>query len=66
MLRLSVRELAQRAGISPTTVSSFERGRTYQAEPQTLAALRVAFETLGIVFTNDDLPGVALKRKAGP
>ena len=64
MLKLGVRELARRAGMSPTTISSFERGRTFQPEPQTLEALRRAFEDLGIVFTNEDLPGVALRKRA--
>ena len=64
MLQLGVRELAERAGLSPTTISSFERGRTFQPEPQTLEALRRAFEGLGIMFVNDDMPGVRLKKKA--
>ncbi len=64
MLQLGVRELAERTGLSPTTISSFERGRTFQPEPQTLEALRRAFEGLGIMFVNDDMPGVRLKKKA--
>ena len=60
-LRLGVRELAQLAGQTPTTVTMFEGGRSTPTE-ETLTAIRKVFEKKGLVFLNDDEPGVRIKR----
>jgi hypothetical protein len=52
-------KLAQQSKISPLSVTSLEDPRVLsKARPQTLAALRTAFEDAGIVFDHD---GVRLK-----
>ena len=43
-----VRDLARAAHVSPDTISRFERGEFLR--DRTLAALRVAFEAVGIEF----------------
>ncbi|MCB9756586.1 MAG: helix-turn-helix transcriptional regulator [Myxococcales bacterium] len=62
LLRWNVNELAARAEVNRTTILAFEAGQT---EPRraTLKTLRAALEAGGVVFTNGDLPGVALERR---
>lgn len=60
-LRLGVRELAQVAGISPTTVTRFEAGRG-GVHSGTLASLEAALEDRGIVFVPADQSGEATVR----
>ena len=55
-LDLGVRELAELAGLSPDTVSRFERGELPRGK--TVELLRAAFESRGIEFTNGGQPGV--------
>jgi DNA-binding XRE family transcriptional regulator len=63
----TVRELAERAGVHPNTISNFEVGR-YAGELQTLVSIQRALETAGVSFVeeNGEGPGVRLrKRKLG-
>ena len=62
-LGLGVRELAERAKVSPDTVARFERGEPLRE--RTIDAIRQALEAGGVGFTNDDEPGVKM-RKAKP
>jgi transcriptional regulator with XRE-family HTH domain len=62
-LQLGVRELAEGARVSPTTITRLERGESLY--PRTVAAIRAVLESAGIEFTNGDEPGVKL-RKAAP
>jgi hypothetical protein len=51
MLRWGVKELASRAGISPTTVNRFER-ELVEPISVTRAAIQRVFEEAGIEFKN--------------
>jgi transcriptional regulator with XRE-family HTH domain len=55
-LELGVRELAELAGVSPDTVSRFERGELPRGK--TVEVLQAALEARGIEFTNGGQPGV--------
>jgi len=65
-LRLGVRDLAEMAGVSFTTVSRFETGKS-GLQLATAEALRRALEAQGIQFLNSgqvaEGPGVAVKGK---
>lgn len=60
-LGFGVRELAERADVSPNTITRLERGETMQR--RTVDTIRTAFETSGIVFIdpNGYGPGVRLR-----
>ena len=60
-----VRELAERAGKSPTTIAKFERGNELRAE--TLADIQRALEKAGVEFIpeNGGGPGVRLAKRKG-
>jgi transcriptional regulator with XRE-family HTH domain len=58
-LDLGVRELAELAGVSPDTVSRFERGESPRGK--TVELLRLALEERGIEFTNGGQPGVRMR-----
>jgi transcriptional regulator with XRE-family HTH domain len=60
-LLLGVRDLAERAKVSPTTISRVERGDALY--PRTLAAIRAALEAAGVEFIaeNGGGPGVRLR-----
>ena len=62
LLRWTQDELARRSGISGTTIRAFETEQT-NPNPATLIVLRQTFEKAGVEFTNDDQPGVRMKRK---
>lgn len=61
-LGLGVRDLAKLAGVSPDTIARLERGEDLR--PTTIATIRSALETAGVVFipANGIGAGVALKR----
>jgi transcriptional regulator with XRE-family HTH domain len=65
-LRLPVRELADAAGVSPTTVSKLERDED-DLHPRTIAAIRAALEAAGVEFIeqNGGGPGVRLRGTSG-
>lgn len=60
-LQLGVRDLADAARVSPTTITKLERG---DGDPQrrTVEAIRTALEAAGVVFTNGNEPGVKLRK----
>ncbi|RDD60493.1 XRE family transcriptional regulator [Ferruginivarius sediminum] len=60
-LRMSVRDVAAAAHVSPNTISRIEAD--HPANSSTLMALRNAFETAGVEFTNGDAPGVRLRAR---
>lgn len=60
-LGLTQAELAEKAGVGHATLNKIERG-IVEPHRSTILALRLALEKEGIEFTNDDAPGVKLKR----
>jgi transcriptional regulator with XRE-family HTH domain len=60
-LKLGVRELAEAAGVSPTTVTRFESGRG-GVQSGTLGRLETALEARGVVFVPADANGGATIR----
>jgi predicted transcriptional regulator len=62
MLRWEQRDLAQASGVSLPTIKRLEGAPgTLAAHSSTVTALRRAFESAGIEFTNGSGPGVRLK-----
>ena len=63
-LQLGVRELAEAAQVSPTTISRLEAGE--ELKPRTVAAIRAALEAAGVEFIpeNGSGPGVRLRGAA--
>jgi transcriptional regulator with XRE-family HTH domain len=59
---LGIRELAELAQVAPTTVSRLEAGE--ELKPRTLAAIRAALESAGVIFVdeNGEGPGVRLRK----
>ena len=58
------RQLASEAGVSVETVSRLERTvGPVSAYTGTLDAVRKVLEDAGVEFTNDDEPGVKLRRE---
>lgn len=65
-LRLTVRELAARSGMTPATISRFET-ETTRGYADTATKLRNALEAAGVEFlpeTADAGPGVRLRKQA--
>ena len=62
-LKLSVRDVASAAKVSPNTVTRLEAGLTVNAS--TIAAIRAALESAGVIFVeeNGEGPGVRLKKE---
>ena len=63
-LAWGMKDLAERSGVSATTIDRFENGRAAPI-PANLKALRQAFEAAGIEFSNGDAPGVKLYTRKG-
>ena len=61
LLGLTQKELAELAGVSPVTLHGFETGATKPTRA-TLAVIRQALERAGVEFTNDDRPGVRMRK----
>ncbi len=61
-LELGVRDLAKLADAAPSTITRFEHGGGVY--PRTLAAIRAALESAGVIFiaSNGDGPGVRLRK----
>ena len=61
-LSLGVKELADLAGVSTNTISRLEAGE--ELKPRTLAAIRAALESAGVIFVegNGEGPGVRLRK----
>ena len=62
-LQMTVRQLAERTGVSPSLITRFENDRLPH-ETDTLSRLRIAFEARGIEFILDDVLGVQLRNPA--
>ena len=64
LLRWDQRRLAERAGISVETIKRLEKtpGKV-SAYTGTVEAIQKALEAAGVEFTNDDAPGVRLRRR---
>jgi transcriptional regulator with XRE-family HTH domain len=60
-----VRELADKAGKSPTTIAKLERGE--ELKPETVVEIRRALEKAGVEFIaeNGGGPGVRLAKRRG-
>lgn len=65
-LQIGVRELADAAQVSPTTIVRLEAGE--ELKPRTVAAIRAALEAAGVEFIaeNGGGPGVRLKKAPPP
>jgi transcriptional regulator with XRE-family HTH domain len=62
-VRLGVRELAQEAGVAPSTIQRFESGRG-DMQSRTLDKVQQALEGAGVIFIPADAaggPGVRMK-----
>lgn len=55
-------DLADKAGISKTSIATFERGESV-AYDDTLAAIQGAFEAVGVTFLFDGAKGVGIAGK---
>jgi DNA-binding XRE family transcriptional regulator len=64
LLNWTVRDLAEKAAVHRNTVTNIETER-YAGDPETLNAIRRAFEKAGVEFTNGKRPGVRLKAGRG-
>jgi transcriptional regulator with XRE-family HTH domain len=64
-LKIGVRDVAAMAKVSPATVTRIENDQP--ANASTLAAIRAALETAGVLFIdeNGEGPGVRLRKNAG-
>jgi transcriptional regulator with XRE-family HTH domain len=64
-LDLGVRELAMLASVSPDTIARLERGEPLRE--RTIAAIRTALESAGVIFVeeNGEGPGVRLRKGKG-
>lgn len=64
LLRWEQRQLAATAGVSVETVRRLEKAPgPVSAYTGTVEAIRKALETAGVEFTDDDAPGVRLRRQ---
>ena len=61
-LRLSIKELAERSGLGTRSVNAFELEGEREAQQGTKVAVQVAFERLGVRFTDDG--GLAFSAEA--
>jgi transcriptional regulator with XRE-family HTH domain len=63
LIRWTVQDLAKGANVSVMTVRRAEANDgQVKMLPNNLAAIRAALESAGVEFTNDDAPGVKLRR----
>lgn len=62
-LQMTVRQLAERAGVSPSLISRFENDQLPQ-RPDTLNRIRAAFEARGVEFIRRKALGVQLRNRA--
>jgi len=60
-LQIGVRELAEMARVSPTTISKLERGEALY--PRTVDAIRAALEAAGVEFIPQNGGGVGVRLK---
>jgi transcriptional regulator with XRE-family HTH domain len=62
-LGLGVRELAEKAKVSPSTITRLEAGE--ELKPRTVEAIQRILEGEGVEFTNGSAPGVRLLHGKG-
>ena len=62
-LQIGVRELADAAKVSLSTIARLEAGD--ELRERTIDAIRSALESAGVEFTNGDAPGVRLRKGSG-
>ncbi|KXV57150.1 DNA-binding protein [Acetobacter tropicalis] len=58
-LQIGVRELADAAGVSPTTITRLERGEALY--PRTVEAIRSALEAAGVQFIPENGGGAGVR-----
>ncbi|HUW79351.1 MAG TPA: XRE family transcriptional regulator [Acidocella sp.] len=58
-LQIGIRELAEVAKVSPTTLTKLERGETLY--PRTIAAIRAALEAAGVQFIEENGGGQGVR-----
>jgi transcriptional regulator with XRE-family HTH domain len=62
-VQMDVRGLAERAGVSPTTITRLERGESLY--PRTVEAIQAALEAAGVQFIPENGGGAGVRlRKA--
>jgi predicted transcriptional regulator len=61
LLNWSQDQLARAAEVSPTTIATFEMGKS-TPQRSTVKAIQQAFEAAGVQFINGDGPGVRLRK----
>ena len=61
-LEIGIRELAEMAKVSPTTISKLEAGE--ELKPRTVDAIQAALENAGVIFVdaNGEGAGVRLRK----
>ena len=62
LLKWSAIQLAEKSGLAPSTIVSWENGR-HRPSPETRAKVRDVLETAGVIFLNHGSPGVRLRAK---
>ena len=66
LVRWSARELAERADLSLPTIQRLEAAEGVPSTSvHTLMSIKAALEKMGVEFTNDEAPGVRLKKRKG-
>jgi transcriptional regulator with XRE-family HTH domain len=61
-LKISVRQLAERAKVAPMTITRIENGHS-GGYAETLRKIQRALEGAGVEFIDGDAPGVRLRKK---
>jgi transcriptional regulator with XRE-family HTH domain len=63
-VQIGIRELAQAAQVSPTTITRFERGEALY--PRTVDAIRAALEAAGVEFIEQNGGGPGVRLRSAP
>jgi predicted transcriptional regulator len=63
-LEIGVKELAEKASVSTNTIVRLERGEALR--PRTLAAIRAALESAGVIFVGENGGGAGVRLRKGP
>jgi transcriptional regulator with XRE-family HTH domain len=66
LVRWSARELADKADLSLPTIQRLEAAEGVPSTSvQTLMSIKAALEKVGVEFTDDEAPGVRLRKRKG-
>ena len=66
LVRWSARELAEKADLSLPTIQRLEAAEGVPSTSvQTLMSIKAALEKVGVEFTDDEAPGVRLRKRKG-